>query len=821
MYLRMLKRDLSDKVGLNVILFIFMIIAATLIVISSGFIYTFISGIDRTYEKCNTSDFILIIDKSMTDYEGQKRAVTDFLRKDPNVDEILITERPFIRTSRLEFEGVNKKSVTGLYESECMLLPVAKEGQNIPCDLNDEPFVLKDGCVALPQFIASHAKANVGDRFSITTDMGNTYEFRVAYIFKDPATAMINKILLSDSDYKAIESEFPFLVSYYECTLKDPYANIKELADWGNDLYNELYRMTEDGTIDGNLIRCNTAKTNTLSDESMVSLIIGIFMGLIGIVLILLVFMTIHFSLRSTIKREEKEIGAMKAIGVDSLSYKALFIVKYIAFAIAGGLIGLIVGMPISRYMVNNFIINTVNPELGAFLLISLISTTAFVLIMIMFSFIALRRMRNISVMDTIHGENRGERFKKLPGMRLYKSRKLSIPFFMASGDISGRIKRYIYLVISFSLGIIVIFMLLQLKRTIVSDDFRRLYWHTADREVMIRPDEGLRDKLIQQEGSYRNVFLYYERFFNENGVPLNIQIADMQNAFMINGDEKEGIVLYFGDFEPDRLSIVKGGRTPEKSNEVAVSHFLKKTKGVQIGDTITIEYMVYSDDGFSREKKTRDFLVTAFIETYGLNSADIYTAGLKEDIVMDTWDLFNEGIDADGAEYDAAIKKMRELMPEAQIWDKDQVMAYDLGDQYGGIIDLLIVVLSSILAITFSAMTLLYEQIFIEEETADIAMMKSMGMDRSTIRKWHFERIMILIVIAAVIGTIMAFTVSRFALELAGTITLSLVTFSISNPPLLSIVIVPVALAILISLVLMASMKSMDDIQIWRVRNE
>ena len=821
MYLRMLKRDLSDKVGLNVILFIFMIIAATLVVISSGFIYTFISGVDRSYEKCHTSDFVLLIDKSMTDYEGQKEAITDFLRKDPNVDEIIITERPFIRTSHLEFEGVNKKSVTGLYESECMLLPVVKEGQNIPCDLNDELFVLKDGCVALPQYIAAHAKAKVGDKFSITTDMGNTYEFRVQYIFKDPATAMINKILLSDSDYKAIESEFPYLASSYECTLKVPYTNIKELSDWGNDLYNELYRMTEDGTIDGNLILCNTAKTNTVSNESMVTLIIGIFMGLIGIVLILLVFMTIHFSLKSTIKREEKEIGAMKAIGVDSLSYKALFIVKYIAFAMVGGVIGLILGMPISRFMVNNFMINTVNPKLGIFLLISLISTTSFVLIMIMFSFIALRRMRNISVMDTIHGENRGERFKKLPGMQLYKSRKMSIPFFMASCDISGRIKRYVYLIVSYSLGIVVILMLLQLKRTIVSEDFSKTYWHIADRELMIRPEEGIRDKLIQQEGSYRNVFLYYERFFNENGVPLNIQIADIQNAFMINGAEKEGIDLYFGDFEPERLTIVKGGRPPEKTNEVAVSHFLQKTKGVQIGDTITIEYMVYSDDGFSKEKKTRDFLVTAYIETYGLRSADIFTAGLKEDIVMDSWDLFNEGIDADGAEYDAAIEKMRELMPEAQIWDKDQVLAFDLGDQFGGIIDLLIVVLSIILGITFSAMTLLYEQIFIEEETADIAMMKSMGMDRATIRKWHFERIMILIAIASVIGIIMAFTVSKYALELLGISTLSLVSFSIADPPLLSVVIVPAVLAILISLVLMAALKSMDDIQIWRVRNE
>jgi len=40
----MLKKDLKDKVGLNIVLCIFMIIAATLLVTSAGFIYTFLLG---------------------------------------------------------------------------------------------------------------------------------------------------------------------------------------------------------------------------------------------------------------------------------------------------------------------------------------------------------------------------------------------------------------------------------------------------------------------------------------------------------------------------------------------------------------------------------------------------------------------------------------------------------------------------------------------------------------------------------------------------------------------------------------------------------
>ena len=52
MYLRMLRKDLRDKIGLNIVLGSFMAIAATVIIMSVGFIYTFLVGIERTYDIC-------------------------------------------------------------------------------------------------------------------------------------------------------------------------------------------------------------------------------------------------------------------------------------------------------------------------------------------------------------------------------------------------------------------------------------------------------------------------------------------------------------------------------------------------------------------------------------------------------------------------------------------------------------------------------------------------------------------------------------------------------------------------------------------------
>ena len=509
----------------------------------------------------------------------------------------------------------------------------------------------------------------------------------------------------------------------------------------------------------------------------------------------------------------------MKAIGVDSLSYKSLFIVKYIAFALLGGMIGSLAGTALCRYMIRNFITNTLNPDSGVLIAIGVVISLLFVLLMILFSYMALRRMRKISVMDTIHGENRGERFRKLPGVFLHKSRRMSVPLFLAGNDIAGRIKRYLYLIVSYTMGILVLLMVVQIKNTIVCDEFRRTYWGIADRTVMIRPEDELRDRLIDQEGSYRSVFLYYEKYYNEHGIPLNIQVVDEQDALLITSGERSAIVLQFGDYEIERLKLVKGGRTPELPNEVVVSHTLKELKGVDLGDTITLEYKVYGEDGFTTEMVQKDFIVTGYVESAQRHVA--FMLPNAENIVGDDWTIFNEGLDVPDREYRATIEKMRAVNEDIRIWDFDQALDFNLGNQYGTLLDMLLVTMGIIIAVTTFAMTFLYEQIFMEEETSDIAMLKSLGVDKASIKRWHYERILLLVAAAAVFAAILAFTVSKLLFNGIGRAALRVAEFHLASPSLQALVLLPLGIAMIVTVVMAVSFQSMNRIQIWRIRNE
>ena len=820
-YLRMLKRDLKDKVVLNIVLFIFMILAATLLVMSAGFVYTFIAGIDATYEKCNTSDIILIVDKSVSSPEGQKTTITGLMQEYSEINEISVSERIIASTGRLDFEKIDKRTVSGLYQTDFLISPVSTD-QNIPYDMHDEPITLDNGCVALSQVTASSSHTKIGDSITITTDMGNIYRFVVSDIYKDPSSSMMTKILFSDDDYKTLSEEFTTHVDQYDITLVNPFRNVSELQKWGWAINDRLRMMDENGEINGRIHTVTTGKSNAFTDEAMISLIVSIFMGLMGIALIILIFMAISFSLQATVKREEKEIGTMRAIGVDSLSYKSLFVVKYIAFAVLGGVIGLIAGIPLEKYMVSRFVTNTLNPDKKVIVLLGVITCIIFMLLMLVFSFVSLRRIDRISVMDAIHGEGKGERFSKIPGVSLSKRKNTSVPLFLALQDIIRKMKRYIFLVVSYMIGMTILFLQFQIKATVVSDEYRKTYWSRADRDFMIRPEDSLRDKLLEMTGSNKNLYLYYEKLYNEHGIPVDIQLMDDQTSYVIIDGQKSGAAIAFGDVDLSRMTYVKGGTVPTLPNEVAASHFLALTNGIELGDVVTLEYKVYGEDGFTVETRQKDYIITAFVETMGNSRTPLFfLAQADEDMYCEGFDIFNESIDAPRSEHAYYIEKMREVDERILVWDYDQALDYDLGNSFGKLLDMLALVTGTIMAVTLFAMTFLYQQIFIEEETSDIAMLGSMGFDKWSVRKWHYYRLLILIVLSTALALLSAFTLNKWLFNRIGSAVLGLVSFKIASPPVFDLVLLPSALVVIISAVMAVSFRSMDQIRIWRIRNE
>ena len=295
MYLRMLRKDLRDKIGLNIVLCIFMVIAATVVIMSTGFIYTFLAGIQRTYDICKTTDGLFVVGKSYTDEDGQRRVIEEILAKHGVTDQIYVSDCVMLRNARLEFEGVDRRGVTGLYEGNFLVYQV-NEDRNIPYSQEDKTFTLSNGCVAIPQVMAEHAKAKVGSKFYLTTDMGNKYEFLIAEIYKDPSSVEMRKVLFSDHDFEAILQESGCIYDLYEFSFENGGSDRVQMANLNKLLEDELSALSTEGIIESSISHVTLGKSSTATDEAAITMIISIFMLIMGISMILIIFMSIRFS---------------------------------------------------------------------------------------------------------------------------------------------------------------------------------------------------------------------------------------------------------------------------------------------------------------------------------------------------------------------------------------------------------------------------------------------------------------------------------------------------------------------------------------------
>ena len=136
MYFRMLKRDLTDKVGLNITLFVFMILASAFIVISTHLLYSSFVGSENTYEICNTSDITMIVQNSISDSKGQREEIEAFWEKVPEYDKMYFNERVIYPGTMVEYVSAEGKE-EALSPTSLMFATVQTE-QNIPYNSEDE-----------------------------------------------------------------------------------------------------------------------------------------------------------------------------------------------------------------------------------------------------------------------------------------------------------------------------------------------------------------------------------------------------------------------------------------------------------------------------------------------------------------------------------------------------------------------------------------------------------------------------------------------------------------------------------------------------------
>ena len=809
MFFRMIKKDLKDSKGLNVIILLFMVMVSALVTASALLMFANIRGVKVSQERCKPYDALVIYSRLLGDAEGQKKAMEDIiLARFPDAkiehNECIEVDYTNFYYDGIDYDYLNQNSGNKFYAF--MKQP---RKMNLVYDQNNKPFSLKSGELAISYAYSMQMGLKAGDDIYITAPSGKQFKFTVSVITRDPIHDYLFRFLLSDADYEKMSSECPQKSGITGFDTKQEFSE------------NDRKNLNSDFAKDENYkyyFRSCLPDGHIASNAALISVLITFFMFITCIFMILIILFTIGFTIRSAIKKEERELGIMKALGTDSVSFRWLVAAKYIAFSIVGGIAGLFVGIVAGNALIGRFYYNISYSLSWVDYLVAAISAVMIIVTVCLFILLSMRRINKISVMDVLHGETRSERIKHSDRFSLSKRSKMSLPVFLSLSDIFGNFKRYILLFIAFAIGSSVVLINIQIRDTVISSDFLYKFytWKKLDAVTML--DDKKFDELTNGTNRSDIFKSNIDALFEQDDISGTLETKDCQNAKMLFGNETETILLSF-NFNPEGIVIRDGGQYPKLRNEILMDYYTASSHGVDIGDKVLIAYNKYSEDRLTVKEAQEEFIVTGFVDRLSaFNDRDVIMSAEFNDAESEGWDVVGFTLDVPDSEKDAEYEKLEKLFPGQMMTDDELIVAflgmYDV--LFSFLRNLMMVVVTGVLGF----LVVMYQAVFMKDEEPEIALLLSTGVEEKTVKRWQFLRMMILFATATIISLLVTPSIISRVIGLLFNAMLGLTGFVFSGGVILSI-IWTIFIAMFIAVVMMLVIRKIRNIEIWRIRNE
>ncbi|SEQ97591.1 FtsX-like permease family protein [Lachnospiraceae bacterium NE2001] len=809
MFFRMIKKDLKESKGLNVIILLFMIMVSVLTSASALLLIANIRGVRVSQERCNPYAAFIVYTQLLGDRDGQLERYEELLTE--LYPDAVFEQSEGIKFdyTNIDYEGIDYNALNQSFGSALHFFMKQPRNMNLVYDINNKPFYVENGKIAIPYIYANQEKLKVGDSFFYTAPNGKKYEFEISYITRDPIQDNIERFILSDADYDFISKESPEKYGILGFQTETEMSN--------DDVNSILSKITKDETYDDYFYTLGL-DGHTFGNSALVAILVTLILAITGVFMVLIVFFTIGFTIRSAIKKEERELGIMKALGTDSISFRWLVAAKYIAFSIVGGIIGALVGAVVGDKLIGAFYYNisyslSAVDYIGAF-----ISAAVITLLVILFILLSMRRINKISVMDVLHGESRSERIKHSDRFQLNRRGKMPLPLYLALSDIFGNFKRYVLLLIAFTIGSSVVIANIQMRESIISPEFLYKFYSFKTMDVAPNLSDSDYSNLTQNTGRSDIFKNNFDNLMREEDIALYIELDKMHSAQMLFGDEVENVMLNFG-FDPEGMVIREGGAYPKLRNEVLIDYFTAENHNLNIGDSVTIEYDKYNEDRLGTNEIREEFVITGFVDRLSAtNTKDVIMSKEFDDASVESWNFIGSTLDVPDSQKAAELEKLDKLFPDQMI------SADELIEAFLGMYDVLFSFMRNLMIVVVAAvlgfLVVMYQTIFMKDEEPEIALLLSSGFDDRSAKGWQFLRMMLLFVAGAVISIIFAPTVLGGLMGLFFKAALGMTGFSFTKGFMLSLVWV-IGVTLFIAFVMVITLRKIRNIEIWRIRNE
>ena len=386
---------------------------------------------------------------------------------------------------------------------------------------------------------------------------------------------------------------------------------------------------------------------------------------------------------------------------------------------------------------------------------INLMGALLVVFVIVLFAYLCTGKVKKASPVDAIRSGQTGERYKKQSIYRIGKS-YFSPSLYMAVNDIVSSTRRFLTIILSFSICTLLVLMIVNTTQTMKSPNLVKTFGTASDvyvtdvQEVMeymsghTKEDmEARLDELAEMLG--------------KNGMPSEVCI-ELQYKYKLTFEGEvynltcqQGLHTHSTDYE------YYEGEMPQNGNEIAITPQISELTGARIGDYVTIDY----------GDQTRECMVTAYFQTMNQLGEIVRlheTAPTDFTHIASAFSYqINFADQPNEEELADRIARIKALFDTEKVFDQTAYCVDCIG-----VVDTMEAVQWLLLAITIVVVmlvTILMERSFIADEKTQIAMLKAIGFRDGTIVCWQVCRFGLAALIAVILAAVLSIPMTKLCI--------------------------------------------------------
>lgn len=716
MYRKLIINDIKKSKLISITITAFILLAAMLTSLAAILSVSLFTSIDSMMENAVTPHFLQMHSGGIN-----RQQLLNFADKQGNVQDFQVSS--FLNIEGAEI-AIGESSLAGSIQDNG--LSVQSERFDFLLGLDGNIIRPAEGEIYVPLYYMKNGQANIGDSVVI-----HGIRFKVAGFLRDSQmnASMISskRFLVNESDFKKMKEfgkqeyliEFRLTAPSAVSSFEEAYLAAGLPANGPPAITYSLFKMA-----------------NAIDDGIMIAVLM-----LTSILVIIVGFLCIRFTLLAKVEDDYREIGVLKAIGLRTRSIKQLYLAKYGALAGTACIVGFVLSLFLKEPFLENIrLYMGESDSSGLGLVLGMLGALIIFFVVILYVNGVLRRFKKISAAQAIRFGAPQEKTKATRGFRLSANRIISPNIFLGIKDILSRKKLYVTMLMVLIISSFLMIVPQNIYNTISQRNFMA---YMGIGECDMRVD-------IQQTD---NIAGKTEELASSMSQDSEIKEYAVLKSYMFDMPMKDGTVgklkVELGDHSvfPIKYSI---GRAPQSKSEIAISKFVAEDLGISLNDKIVLIV--------DNQKKA--------LTVCGVYS-DITNGGKTAKAIFDIsdgnilWSIIpvklHSGVDVHGK-----VVEYKNRLSYAKVADIDEYIK----QAFGGITDA--VQKASYASIAAAAIltmlvTLLFMKMLLTKDRYSIAVLKSLGFKTAEIRVQYLAKAFAVLIVGILIGTILANTLGEF----------------------------------------------------------